>query len=58
MHVCTQFCVCAAGRNVQPITIKFSTKFSLDVNKNWLVFGDFSPKGVEMVGGVEILKNS
>ena len=48
----SQFCGCAAGRNVQPIAIKFGTKFSLDVNKNWLVFGDFSPKGVE------ILKNS
>ena len=43
--------------NVQPIVIKFGTKF--DVNKNWLVFGDFSPKGMEIVGGgVEILKNA
>ena len=53
----SQFCGCAAGRNLQPIAIKFGTKFSLDVNTNWLDFGDFSLKGVEMVG-VEILKNS
>ena len=45
--------------NVEPIAIKFGTQFSLDVFKNWLVFGDFIPKGVEMVGGGgEILKNS
>ena len=49
---------CAAGRNVQPIAIKFGTKFSLDVNKNWLVFGDVSLKGVDMVGDIEIIKNS
>ena len=42
-----------AGRNVQPIAIKFGTKFSLDVKKNLLVYGDFSTKGVDMVG-VEI----
>ena len=30
----SQFCGCAAGRNVQPIAIEFGTKFSLDVNKN------------------------
>ena len=53
----SQFCGCAAGRIVQPIAIKFGTKFSLDVSNNWLDFGDFSPKGVEMVGGVEVLKN-
>ena len=33
----SQFCGCTAGRNVQPIAIKFGTKFSLDVNKNGLV---------------------
>ena len=38
----SQFCGCAAGRNVQPIAIKFGTKFSLDVNKKGLDFGDFS----------------
>ena len=30
----SQFRGCAAGRNVQPIGIKFGTKFSLVVNKN------------------------
>ena len=30
----TQFCGCAADRNVPPIEIKFGTKFTLDVNKN------------------------
>ena len=50
IYVCI-VCGCAAGRIVQPIVIKFGTKFRLDVTKNWLVFGDFSPKGVEMVGG-------
>ena len=55
MHV-SQFCGYAAGRNVQPIAIKFGTKFSLDVNKNWLDFGVFSPKGVEMVGGWNLKK--
>ena len=44
------------GRNIQPIGIKFGTKFSLDVNKNWLVYGDFRPKRVEMVGGWNIKK--
>ena len=70
MRVCggreyvSQFCGSAAVRNVQLIAIKFGTQFSLNVNKNWLVFGDFSPKGVELVcvcvggGGVEILKKS
>ena len=47
----SQFCGWAAGRNVQPIAIIFGTKFSLDVNKNWLDFGDFSPKRMEIVGG-------
>ena len=42
-----------AGRNVQPIEIKFGTQFSLDVNKNWLIFGDFSSKGVEIVWGLK-----
>ena len=30
----SQVCWCTAGRNVQPNTIKFGTKCSLDVNKN------------------------
>ena len=54
IYVCmyvSQLCGRAAGRNVQQIAIKFDTKFSLDVTKNRLVFGDFSPKGVEMIGG-------
>ena len=53
LYICTicggylsQFCACAEGRNVQPIAIKFGIKFSLNANKNWLIFGDFSPKGV------------
>ena len=45
----SQFCGCASGLNVQLTAIKFGTKFSLDVNKNWLVFDDFSPKGVEIL---------
>ena len=52
----SQFCGCTAGRNVQPIAIKCGTKFSLYVNKNWLDFGDFCHKGVELVG-VEMLIN-
>ena len=52
----SQFCGCAAGRKVQPIAMKFGTKFSLDVTKNLFVFGDFSPKGVEMVGGWNLKK--
>ena len=57
VYVCKAIlCWCAAGRNVQPIAIKFGTKFSLDVNKNWIDFGDFSPKGVEMVGGWNLKK--
>ena len=56
VEIVSQFCGCAAGRNVQPIAIKFGTKFSLDVNKNWVVFGDLSPKGVEMVGGWNLKK--
>ena len=47
----SQFCGCAAGRSVQPNAIKFNSKFSLDVNKNWLVFGYFCPKGVKIMGG-------
>ena len=50
------FCGCAAGRNVQPIAITFGKQFSLDVNKNWLVFGNFSPKRVEMVGSWNLKK--
>ena len=62
MYICvcmyvSQFSGCAAGRNVQPIAIKYGIKFSPNVNKNLLDFSDFSTKGVEMVG-VEILKNA
>ena len=37
----------SAGRNVQPIAIKFGRKFSLDVNKNLLVFGDGNGGGLK-----------
>ena len=46
------------GLNVQPIAIKVGIKFSLDVNKRCLVFGDLGPKGVQKVVGIEILKNA
>ena len=52
----SQFCGWAAGHNIQPIAIKFGRKFSLDVSKNWLVFGDYSPNGVEIVGGWNLKK--
>ena len=52
IYIYIYICGCAVlqAATFNRLQIKFGTKFSLDVNKNQLVFGDFSPKGVEMVG--------
>ena len=48
--VCMAILWVRCGPQRSPIAIKLGTKFCLDVNKNWLLFSDFSPKWVEIVG--------